>query len=89
MVEQDCTDWTKEVWTLPNARRNGFKSMIPDEGVLITGLYLEGACFDIKNNYLEAQPSKELFSPLPIINLLPNPRRGQNHEYMCPCYMTP
>jgi len=43
----------------------------PDHGCYITGLYLEGAGWDIEKSVLRKQNPKELICPMPIIQIVP------------------
>jgi dynein heavy chain len=39
----------------------------PDDGCYITGLYLEGAIWDVEGGHLKRQNPKELIYEMPII----------------------
>lgn len=61
----------------------------PDEGVYISGLFLEGASLDKKRKVLVDQSPNELFFTMPIIHFIPkefNDLRGA--YYQCPLYKT-
>lgn len=60
----------------------------PDDGVYIFGLFLEGARWDKSIKSLVDPRPKELFSPIPIIHMLPEQNRQtpQKDIYRCPVY---
>ncbi|CAI2733517.1 unnamed protein product [Schistosoma spindalis] len=62
----------------------------PNDGAYITGLYLEGARWDIINNCLSESKSKILFDIMPVIWLIPKKLSEINREstYTCPVYKT-
>uniref|UniRef100_H3DNF8 Dynein axonemal heavy chain 2 n=1 Tax=Tetraodon nigroviridis TaxID=99883 RepID=H3DNF8_TETNG len=62
----------------------------PKEGVLIQGLFLEGAGWDRKNLCLvEAEPM-QMVSAMPAIHFRPVERKKSNKSmYACPCYYFP
>ncbi len=60
-----------------------------EDGVLISGLYLEGAHWDIKRKSVVDSISNEMFFKMPIIHFIPresNDFRG--NLYSCPLYKT-
>jgi len=60
----------------------------PEDGVYIFGLFLEGARWDKGVKSLVDPRPKELFSPIPIIHMLPERNRStpQSGIYRCPVY---
>ncbi|CAH8611141.1 unnamed protein product [Schistosoma intercalatum] len=62
----------------------------PNDGAYITGLYLEGARWDLMNNCLNESKSKILFDIMPVIWLIPKKLSEINREstYTCPVYKT-
>ena len=60
----------------------------PDDGVLVTGLWLEGARFDEAAGCLADSLPKQLYTPLPLLHLLPVPNRAKRTGgvYHCPVY---
>jgi len=61
------------------------------EGVYVTGIYLEGARWDINGNTLEESKPKEMFFKMPVINCkagLASDKEEKN-VYICPIYCTP
>lgn len=65
----------------------------PESGVYIHGLLLEGAAWEDgkgnEGNIVESRP-KELFCPLPVINVFAMPAKqfSWEHMYECPVYVT-
>ena len=63
----------------------------PEDGVYITGLFLEGASWDSTNNVLEEAKSRQLQAVMPIVWLKPMPTSSivkNNNVYSCPTYKT-
>jgi dynein heavy chain len=63
-------------------------SVKPEFGVYIHGLFLEGARWDMAASSLVDPKPKELFSPMPVIHMLPQQNREtpQSGIYRCPVY---
>jgi dynein heavy chain len=61
------------------------------EGAYINGLKLQGCRWDFQNQILERSKPKEMFCPMPIINVKAiaseKAETGQGY-YRCPCYKT-
>lgn len=60
------------------------------EGAWIRGLFLQGVAWNADKGYLcEARP-RELFSPLPVMLVLPErtSKINHGHAYPCPIYKT-
>ena len=64
----------------------------PEEGVLIKGLYLEGARWNHERNFLDEQLPKQLSDALPIVHMFPSQALEEgplsNGIYRCPVYRT-
>jgi len=60
------------------------------DGAYVTGMFLEGARWDMNSNCLEESKPKEMFCSMPVINakagLATDSEKG---VYMCPTYCTP
>ena len=63
----------------------------PAEGAYMSGMFLEGACWDSKNHCLSDPAPMELTSPMPIVHFLPKEtsRRKKKDMYACPLYLYP
>ncbi|CAM9180031.1 unnamed protein product [Ectocarpus fasciculatus] len=63
----------------------------PKEGVYITGLYVEGACWNFGQGFLEEPKPMELVSNMPIMHFKPveGKRKAAKGYYSCPLYMFP
>jgi dynein heavy chain len=65
----------------------------PEEGVYITGLFLEGCAWDSKNKVLAESQPKDLFTPLPVLYVSATTsakaKARQGKFYECPCYTRP
>ncbi|ORC87581.1 dynein heavy chain [Trypanosoma theileri] len=64
---------------------------VPTSGVLIHGLFLEGARFDMKTMALEESHPRELYTTMPVIHLDPvrlKDRTYTEKTYECPVYKT-
>ena len=61
---------------------------VASDGCFIYGLFLEGARWDKANKTLIDPKPKELFSPMPVIHMLPEQYRAtpQGGIYRCPVY---
>jgi len=60
------------------------------EGAFVTGMYLEGARWDINANSLEDSKPKEMFTRMPVINCkAAQPEREDKNIYNCPTYCVP
>ena len=64
----------------------------PEDGILVEGLFIEGAKWDKANNGLTECGQTELISTLPIVHLLPTKEAKKPAEekkiYECPMYRT-
>ena len=60
----------------------------PDDGVLIRGLFLEGARWSKKQGRLEESRPKKLFTDCPMIWVKPAVEVAQYKHYECPVYKT-
>jgi len=61
------------------------------EGAYVTGMFLEGARWDVNSNCLDDSKPKEMFSKMPIVNCragMVNDRAEKN-IYICPTYCVP
>lgn len=62
----------------------------PENGCYIYGLYLEGARWDADADVLAESKPKELYTEMPVIQLMPMANRKQPDHgiYVCPVYKT-
>lgn len=62
----------------------------PEDGILIYGLFLEGAQWNEQTTLLDDQDSGQMYSPMPIIHFLPevNHEHNPENDYQCPVYKT-
>jgi dynein heavy chain len=61
------------------------------DGAFVTGLFLEGARWDMNTNSLEESRAKEMFNKMPIINCkagVVDETSSQKNTYICPTYCT-
>ena len=59
------------------------------DGAFICGLVMEGARWNLSNGVLESSAPREMFCPMPVINIKANILdRVDANTYMCPVYMT-
>jgi dynein heavy chain len=61
------------------------------EGAFVTGLYLEGARWDVANNCLEESRPKEMFFAMPVMHCkagLEEDVKDSKNMYICPTYAT-
>merc|ERR1719277_1726536 len=61
------------------------------DGCFVTGMWLEGARWDVSNNCLEESKPKEMFARMPVINCKAGiaSDREEKNVYICPTYCTP
>jgi dynein heavy chain len=81
-------------WEFPVLTHNNTSEITthPKEGVYVTGLYVEGACWHFGQGVLEEPKPMELISNMPIIHF--KPVEGKRNRvvkgfYSCPLYMYP
>jgi dynein heavy chain len=56
-------------------------------GAFVNGFYMEGARWNLQNGVVERCQPKEMFCPMPIINVKAVPSdRADTKSYQCPCY---
>jgi len=64
----------------------------PREGTLVTGLFLDGARWDVTNNQLDESRPKEMFCPMPVVNckaaIVQVEVKEDKNTYLCPVYKT-
>ena len=59
------------------------------EGTYIIGMYVEGAAWSAAHATLESSKPREMFSPLPVINIRPAVvEKYDQATYRCPVYKT-
>jgi dynein heavy chain len=59
------------------------------DGAFIHGLVMEGARWNLANGVLESSAPREMFCPMPVINIKANiVDRVDANTYMCPVYQT-
>lgn len=60
------------------------------DGAYIIGLSIQGARWDVRNSQIEKSQPKEIFSPMPIINVRAVTKEKANVGgiYQCPVYLT-
>jgi len=64
-------------------------SLPAKEGTYISGLHLEGASWNVNLSLLESSRPREMFCPIPIINIKPIVLdRLENTMFSCPVYKT-
>ena len=63
----------------------------PEEGAYMSGIYIEGAKWDLESGTLAEPTPMELLCPLPIIHFKPTDckKKVQSNVYNCPLYMYP
>ena len=60
----------------------------PEDGCYIYGIYLEGSAWNYKKHIIDQPQPKELFSDLPLVQLVPLLEKEQTKTifYNCPIY---
>jgi len=61
------------------------------EGTYVTGMYIEGARWDVNGNCLDESKPKEMFFKMPVINCKAGMAldKEEKNVYICPTYCTP
>lgn len=60
-----------------------------EDGVLINGLFLEGARWDLERELVQDSFSMEMQSPMPLIRFIPTHTiSNRDRVYICPLYKT-
>lgn len=61
------------------------------DGAFVTGMYLEGARWDVNANCLEESKPKEMFFKMPVVNCKAGTAtdREEKNIYICPTYCVP
>jgi dynein heavy chain len=88
----DSLDWDFPVFDEVDAHEKiAASGEGPTEGAYMSGMFLEGACWDRKNHCLGDPSPMELTSPMPIVHFLPKEtsRRKKKDMYACPLYLYP
>ena len=68
---KDPTDRAVEIFDAEAAAKKGLKVTEPEDGALVSGLFLEGCRWDYENQCLAESIPKELYADVPIIHLKP------------------
>ncbi|KAK7469837.1 hypothetical protein BaRGS_00036166 [Batillaria attramentaria] len=86
-VSVDMLQWEFSVLTVTDANVTG----APKDGVLIKGLFLQGAGWDRKNSLLIEAAPMQLVCAMPSIHFKPCEikKRAPKGMYTCPCYYYP
>jgi dynein heavy chain len=72
---------------LDNLKEPSEISHKPEYGCFVYGLFLEGCKWGYQDHILSESNPKELFSPLPIMHLLPTEAKAETGQiYQCPLY---
>jgi len=80
-------------WEFPVLQHNdtGQINAYPKEGVYVTGLFVEGACWSFSSGFFEEPKPMELVSNMPLVHFRPveGKRKSNKGYYSCPIYMYP
>lgn len=62
----------------------------PKDGVYMSGIFLEGAMWDLEAGNLEDAAPMQLMSNMPVVHFKPyEGKKKTKNLYQCPCYMYP
>jgi len=80
-------------WEFPVLPHNDVRQITaaPKEGVYVSGLFVEGGCWQFSAGFLEEPKPMELIAPMAIIHFKPveGKRKVAKGFYSCPMYMYP
>jgi len=80
-------------WDFPVLQHNDVTQITahPKEGVYVSGLFVEGACWNFASGFFEEPKPMELISPMAIVHFKPTEgkRKSSKGFYLCPVYMYP
>lgn len=90
-ISIDQLDWQFKVMHTTIPRELTQQGALPNEGVLIRGLYLEGAKWSKKQNILTNPKPLQLISQMPILHFLPieKNKKEKGSFYIAPSYIFP
>ena len=90
-ISIDQLDWQFKVMHTKNIREIVQQALVPAEGVLIRGLYLEGARWSKKEGCLVNPKPLQLICELPIMHFLPvdKTKKPKGQFYKAPAYVYP
>ena len=72
----------------PRCLPHGDYSKKPEDGAYISGMFVEGARWDYDTMMIAESQPKILFSPAPLMMLMPCEQHNEEHflHYECPLY---
>jgi dynein heavy chain len=89
----DELGWSFTVTTAIDADRDITVAAPLGDGAYISGLFLEGAAWDVDRGYLVEPKPMELTCTMPVVHFKPvesrRALRQMKHSYECPCYYYP
>lgn len=87
-VAIDALSWEFPILTHGDANQI---TSAPKEGVYVTGVFLEGACWNFSGGFLEDSKPMELIAHMPVIHFKPveGRKKALKGFYCCPLYMYP
>ncbi|KAH0787434.1 dynein heavy chain 2, axonemal [Histomonas meleagridis] len=90
-ISIDQLEWSFNVMETRSIHELQQQGKIPNEGVLIRGLYLEGANWSKKKGILTNQKPLQLSCEMPIVHFLPveKSKAVKKGVYKCPAYIYP
>merc|ERR1711871_220890 len=80
-------------WEFPVLQHNDTSQInaYPKDGVYVTGLYVEGACWNFSSGFFEEPKPMELVSNMPVVHFRPveGKKKSTKGFYSCPIYVYP
>jgi dynein heavy chain, axonemal len=103
-ARKDAVAINRLSYTFPIVERaaNAIKA-VPEDGVYVSGLFLEGARWDVEAGYLSEPQAMSLFDTMPVVHFLPTVLKAEGKKkasaaaavgevyamYDCPMYLYP
>ena len=79
-------------WEFPILKQDTASvTQYPKEGAYVTGIFLEGARWNVEQNCLDDANPMELVCKMPMVHFKPvdSKKKSSKFMYSCPCYLYP
>lgn len=81
---------TNNTLFLPFSLSDAYDRSAPRDGAYVHGIFMEGARWDVQAGIIVDSRTKELFPPMPVINIraITQDKQDLRNMYECPLYKT-